>query len=152
MEYNYKIKMNEIYAQIGACAKMVLATSYQDHVTARTMSFVILDGNFYFQTDIHFTKYQEMTQNKNVALCLDNIQIEGVCEEIGHPLDNAEFCKYYKKYHLSSYEAYTGLSTTRLFRICPTYIQRWKYVNGKPFIEKLFIGEEKLTMINYLDD
>lgn len=80
----YTNKYIEIYQQIGDHAKIVLATSYQDKVSVRTMSFVIMNGLFYFQTDNTFRKYQDIKGNENVGLCLDNIQIEGICKEIGH--------------------------------------------------------------------
>ena len=85
MNSNYINKYNNIFQQIGDHAKIVLATSHQDRVTARKMSFLIMNGIFYFQTDKTFRKYQDIQDNENVALCLDNIQIEGICKEIGHP-------------------------------------------------------------------
>ena len=97
MNSNYINKYNNIFQQIGDHAKIVLATSHQDKVTARKMSFLIMNGIFYFQTDKTFRKYQDIQDNENVALCLDNIQIEGICKEIGHPLDHQDFCKYFQK-------------------------------------------------------
>lgn len=76
---------------------MVLSTSENDIVSSRMMSVVQIDGIFYFQTDVTFRKYHQILTNNNVALCIDNIQIEGICKELGHPLDNLSFCKCFKK-------------------------------------------------------
>lgn len=65
---------------------MVLSTSYQDKVTSRMMSVIIFDGEFYFQTDKNFRKYNQIKNNPNVLLCCDNISVEGICTELGKPL------------------------------------------------------------------
>ena len=49
MQNKYKQKYTEIFQQIGDQAKLVLATSLNNKVSARTMSFVILEGSLYFQ-------------------------------------------------------------------------------------------------------
>ncbi|WP_050637202.1 pyridoxamine 5'-phosphate oxidase family protein [Candidatus Stoquefichus sp. SB1] len=148
----YTNKYIEIYQQIGDHAKIVLATSYQDKVSVRTMSFVIMNGLFYFQTDNTFRKYQDIKGNENVGLCLDNIQIEGICKEIGHPLDHPNFCNLFKKYFLSSYQAYSHLKNERLFIVEPTFIQRWNYVDGKPIIEQLNIHQKQFIQKEYKND
>ena len=43
MNSNYINKYNNIFQQIGDHAKIVLATSHQDKVTARKMSFLIMN-------------------------------------------------------------------------------------------------------------
>lgn len=149
MENNYKIKQKEVFDQIGDHAKIVLASSQNNHVSARKMSFLIKDNLFYFQTDKTFHKYQDIKANPYVALCIDNIQIEGICEEIGHPLDNEEFCEQFKIHFLSSFEAYSHLENERLMVIKPTFIQRWSYINGYPIIEQLYINEEKYSELEY---
>ena len=86
-------KLHELFLEFGLGKKMVLSTCVNHQVSSRMMSLVLLDGKFYFQTDLNLRKYQQLKSNPNVALCIDNLQIEGICEEIGHPLDNTAFCK-----------------------------------------------------------
>lgn len=150
MNNSYTNKYNDIFQQIGDHAKIVLATSHDNKVSARKMSFLIRDGLFYFQTDKTLRKYQDIIANNNVALCLDNIQIEGICKEIGHPLEHPDFCEFFQKYFLSSYQAYSHLDNERLFIVEPIFIQRWNYINGKPIIEQLDIHTEKYTQKEYL--
>lgn len=54
----FETKKAEVYTQIGNHPKLVLATSLDDKVSARKMSFVVIDDIFYFQTDIHLNKYR----------------------------------------------------------------------------------------------
>ena len=126
---------------------MVLSTSENDKVTSRMMSIVQHDGVFYFQTDKTFRKYQQLINNPQIALCIGNIQIEGVCKEIRHPMNNASFCDIYKECFGSSFNKYTSLKNERLFLVKPTYVERWLYVEGVPFIETFDVEnkEYKLT-------
>ncbi len=139
MEQLYRSKLEDVYAQIGDHAKIVLATSNQDKVSARMLSFIIEDGLFYFQTDSHLRKYNDLKHNHNVALCTNNIQIEGTCIELGHPLEHIKFIEKFKTYFPSSFNSYSSLDSERLFVIKPTFIQRWSYHDQQPIIEQYFI-------------
>lgn len=109
------------------------------------MSVIRLDDQFYFQTDLNFRKYSQLQQNPFAALCMDNFQIEGRCIELGHPSQNKKFCELFAQYFKNAYDRYTHLKDERLFALKPTYIQKWIYENGEPFIE-IFDFEHK----NYL--
>lgn len=146
----FEEKLADFYEQFGESKIMVLATSLHDKVTSRMMSMIVLDGQFYFQTDTNSRKYQQLQENPHVSLCIDNIQIEGVCKELESPLKNQQFCMLYKKYFKSSYDTYSSLQSEKLFVIKPTDMQLWIYEDGKPLIEKYdFINEvyEKKTQI-----
>ncbi len=78
-------KYQAFLSDFGNGRTMVLSTSENDIVSSRMMSIIQIEG-VYFQTDLTFKKYRQLLSNPNVALCIDNIQIEGVCEELEHPL------------------------------------------------------------------
>ena len=128
---NYRSFLNDF----GNGRKAVLSTAENNIVSSRMMSIAQIDGIFYFQTDKTFRKYRQLTQNRNVALCIDNIQIEGEAEEIGHPLKSPDFCKVFEECFKGSFDAYTSLENERLFAVKPAYIQRWVYKSGLPYIE-----------------
>lgn len=134
---SFELKKEEIFSNFGYSKNMVLSTSYQDKVTSRMMSVIIFDGEFYFQTDKNFRKYNQIKNNPNVSLCCDNISVEGICTELGKPLDNNRFIKLYEKYYNYSYQQYSSLQNERLFKVTPLYIQIWIYENAKPYIEIL---------------
>lgn len=149
MKHTFETKNKEVFEQLSDHAKLVLATSYRDKVTARTMSVLIKEGVFYFQTDHTFRKYQALKQNNRVALCIDNIQIEGVCEELGHPCKHPVFCDDFKRCFPASYAAYSALETERLFKVMPILIQRWNYIDNNPVIERLYPDQKKYEEVHY---
>ena len=142
-------KLRSFFADFGKARKMVLSTSAKDKVSSRMMSVVQIDGKFYFQTDKKLRKYRQISVNQNVALCIDNIQIEGVCKEIGSPLDNDVFCNAFRECYKGSYDAYTSLEDERLFAVEPVFIERWIYFDGVPYIETYDIEAEYYSCNEY---
>jgi hypothetical protein len=145
----FSMKINGFLSEFGQGRKMVLSTSENNKVSSRTMSVVQINGTFYFQTDLNMRKYHQIKANNFVALCIDNIQIEGICEEIGHPLKNTAFCDYFQKCFKSSYNAYTSLTNERLFSVKPLYIERWIYNEGIPYIESFDMNNQQYKFIKY---
>ena len=128
---------------------MVLSSSENNKVTSRMMSIVVFDGLFYFQTDKTSRKYHQLISNPQVALCAENIQIEGVCKEIGHPMDNDLFCSLYKGFFGGSFNRYSSLKNERLFVVKPTYVERWVYIDGVPFIEIFNVENQEYGLTKY---
>ncbi|MCM1507879.1 MAG: pyridoxamine 5'-phosphate oxidase family protein [Ruminococcus flavefaciens] len=146
--FSDKIKI--FFSDFGKGRKMVLSTSENNRVSSRMMSVVQIDGEFYFQTDIMMKKYHQISANNNVALCIDNIQIEGKCTEIGHPLDNTTFCDVFQKCFKGSYDTYSALRNERLFVVKPLYIERWVYAESIPYIETFDINTQQYSFNKYL--
>ena len=145
----FEDKLDDFFKEFKAGRKMVLSTSYDDYVTSRMMSIIQKDGNFYFQTDKTFRKYNQLIHNKHVALCIDNIQIEGICKELGHPMENLEFAELYKENFPNSFHNYTSLPNERLFCITPTYIERWIYIHKMPFLETFHFEKQEYRLQKY---
>ena len=72
---DFQEKLESFYSDFGTGKTMVLSTSADGIVSSRMMSVVLIDGKFFFQTDKELRKYSQLKNNKNVALCIDNIQI-----------------------------------------------------------------------------
>lgn len=140
-----------LFQSLGPGRLMVLSTSYNDRVTSRMMSVIIDNGCFYFQTGSNSRKYGQLTKNPNVSLCTDNIQIEGTCYEAGHPLSNVLFCRQYEEHYKSAYDKYTSLKDERLFKVVPSYIQKWIYEDSRPFIESYDFNNKIYKKINIED-
>lgn len=140
----------KFWQEFGESKKMVLSTAVNDVVTSRMMSVIHLNNQLYFQTDHTFRKYEQLKKNPHVALCIDNIQIEGFCKEIGIPAQNAEFCKAYQECFASSFHRYTLLKNERLFVVLPTFIERWVYMEGVPYMQILDIKNRKYLLKQYL--
>jgi general stress protein 26 len=135
---DFKKESEKFFKCLGASKLMVLATSENDRVTARMMSCVIIGGNIYFQTDKKFDKYAQISANPNVALCIDNIQIEGTASFLGHLLsdENKVFAAAYKRHHRGSFNTYSSLPDNVLIKVVPTKVTLWKY--GLKQVYRLF--------------
>jgi general stress protein 26 len=152
MEINYKDLEKEIIMNLEKNKIWVLSTSYMDQVTSRSMSITNIGLDIYFQTHISYVKYNQMQYNKNVSLCFNNISIEGIAEEIGSWKDdkNKELMQLYKSSHQGSFEKYGALEGQIVFKIKPQKVKLWKYLNGKPFREILYIDEKIAEQLDFI--
>lgn len=125
-------RVNELFERIGEHKIMYLATCVDNRVTSRAMSFIIYNQKLYFQTDKTSLKYEQITKNPNVSVCIDNIQIEG-------PLDdnNKFFSQKYKEYFSGSFDKYSSMKNEVLMEVTPTHIELWNYDEGCPYQEFL---------------
>lgn len=146
----FETAYTNFFKELGESKCMVLSTSVRNVVSSRTMSVIILRKQFYFQTDKTFRKYREIQENNNVSLCIDNIQVQGQCQEIGNPCENEEFSEAYKKYFPSAYKKYTFLNNERLFVVKPTFIEKWNYLNNIPHIETFDILQKEYHFRAYM--
>lgn len=126
------------FEKTGAAAHPALATAGNDgRVSARTMSVVRLGDRFYFQIDGDSRKAAQLRENPRAALCLGNLQIEGVCREIGRPQEHKAFCAAYRAAFPSTFDRYTHLECERLWEFAPDFAKKWIYEGGEPFKEIL---------------
>ena len=133
----YNKALNRLFERIGESSKMVLATSVDQIVSARTVSVLVFNGNFYFQTDRFMEKAKEIVANPNVALCFNEVEIKGLCHDIGNPNrnENKFFIERYKECFPSAYAKYTHLSNETIFEVKPILAKIWRYVDGYQRIE-----------------
>ncbi len=84
-----------------------------------------------------------MLQNPNVALCADNLQIEGIAGVRGHPLDDndKEFIELFKKEHDGSFEKYSHLRDEVVIEVEPKLVTLWKYEGLNPLRDFLYVSE-----------
>ncbi len=147
MKLNYNELENEILELLTKSHTMVLATCLNNKVSARNMSCIVVDKKIYFQTDKNFLKFKQIDSNVNVALCIDNIQIEGVAKIKGHPFDeqNIKFREVYQKIHHNSYNNYSSLDSEVVIEVTMQLITLWKYIDGKPLRDILDVDKKVAT-------
>ncbi|MDR2782276.1 MAG: pyridoxamine 5'-phosphate oxidase family protein [Treponema sp.] len=106
MELNYQSELEKTYAHIGESNIMALATGSQNRPTVRLVSCIIYQNKMFFQMGTDLTKYKQICENNNAALCVDNIQTEGIAGALGRTNDkqNNEIMELYKKHYKNSYE------------------------------------------------
>jgi len=145
-------EQEDVFNKIGESRLAALATSSKNYPTVRMMSFIIYEKAIYFQTGIDLIKYKQISENNNVALCFDNIQIEGTANILGKPLEHEKIMEIYKKYYKSSFENYSKLDKEILIKIIPQKITKWEYdMNGKPYRIFIELESKKAYKEMYLD-
>ena len=129
---NFQKLKKECFDLLDNNKHIVLATSYNDLVTARTISYVMINGKLYFQTLKTYEKVNQINHNNKVALCIDNLQIEGLAKIVGHPFDNKNniFLELYKEKHNSAYKKYSSLADEVVIEVTISKISRWTYVDN----------------------
>lgn len=132
MMQTFKKNLDELFKRFSERKTMVLSTSKQDRVTARSVSVIIHDQKFYLQTDSNSLKYEQLTDNPHVALTFENMQIEGLAKDIGKPDEHAFFVEKYQKYFPDRFARYSSLEVERLVEVEPTHISLWQYEDGEP--------------------
>ncbi|WIF95468.1 pyridoxamine 5'-phosphate oxidase family protein [Caminicella sporogenes] len=144
-----EIKFDELKIEFEKLIKikkyMVLATSKDNRVTARSVSCIVINSKIYFQTDKTFLKYKQIKSNPNVALCIDNFQVEGYAKIKGHPfeIENKNFIEVFKKVHNGSFNTYSHMENEVVIEVEPKFVTAWKYENGKAFKEILDFKNRK---------
>ena len=111
---------------------IILATSSEGRVTARTMSHVNDGLDIYFQTGKTSEKFKQIDSNPSIAFAIENMQIEAFAEILGHPKQNPLFIDLYKIKFPRYYEMYTSFEDEVLIKAIPTKVAFYKYVDGKP--------------------
>jgi uncharacterized pyridoxamine 5'-phosphate oxidase family protein len=147
----FKIELDNVYKQLGDSGIIVLATSAGDVTTARSMSYVVVAGKIYFQTESEMEKAVQMKQNPNVAFCQSNIAIKGTAKCRGRILseENAEVMELYKQRHRGSYDAYSHMEKGELYEISPNFITVWNYIEGEPYRKYIDCENSKAWMEHY---
>ena len=130
----------------------ILSTSLDDSVSSRPMSIVHIGLDIYFQSNRRYEKHAQMTGNPYVALCHDNISIEGLAEVIGgwNAPDIVPVKALYRSKHPRSYASYAALDGQLVYRVRPTRVKLWKYVDGVPQREILWIPEQRAERLGVL--
>ena len=129
---NYDILSSEAENILAAEKSIVLATSVNDKVTARTMSHVNDNLIIYFQTGNASEKCEQIKLNPQIAFAVGNIQIEAVAELCGHPHNHALFSNLYKSKYPAYYDKYSSREDEIVIKALPLKITLYKYIDGRP--------------------
>ncbi len=148
----YQIELDKVFKQLGTSGIIVLATSAQDIPTVRSMSYVVVEGRIYFQTESEMEKAVQMKQNPKVALCQSNIAIKGIAKCRGRILseENASIMELYKQKHRGSYDAYSHMEKGELYEVTPTFITVWTYIEDEPY-RKYIDCEKSIAWIEHYE-
>ena len=130
MDSNFIKLKNEVFDILNNNKHIVLATSFENNVTARTISYIMLKDELYFQTLSTYEKALQIKNNSNIALYLDNLQMTGTAQILNHPSENKEFLQKYKKTHYNAYNKYSMLENEVVIKVKFNKASLWKYENN----------------------
>ena len=105
-ELNYNELKTKVITEIEKHPLLVLATTYEDKPTARTIMRVSNKLTLYNIAGKYTRHYKHIQTNPYVALATANLQIEGKARDKGHPLDpeNREFIEALSRQHPEFYK------------------------------------------------
>lgn len=121
---------NKVFDILNNNKYIVLATSFENNVTARTISYIMIKDELYFQTLSTYEKAFQIKNNSNVALCLDNLQMNGTAQILTSPSENNEFLQKYKQIHNNAYNKYSMLENEVVIKVKINKASLWKYENN----------------------
>jgi len=155
---SYDELKQELVQEVQKHQHGVLATSDGNYVTAREM-MVLIDGLTIFCFTASSTrKYKQIQKNNNIALSLNNLQIEGIATLRGHPSekDNTGFLRMFEEKFPKAYEFWGSIcknpeSNFQLIEISPMKITAYKSADGNTFLDILNLITETATRA-FLDD
>ena len=133
MDNNFIRLKQESFDILNENKHIVLATSFENFVTARIISYVMIDDDLYFQTLSTYEKVIQIKNKDKVALCLDNLQITGTAKILNHPSENNEFLQKYKLIHYNAYNKYSMLENEVVIKVKINKASLWKYENNSGY-------------------
>ncbi len=125
----------KLWNDIGENTVAVLSTCFGGRVTSRKMSMVIINGNFYCQTNKDYLKCRQISENPNVSLCFGTYTIEGVCTIKGKPFSDSTFIAAMEKAYPDAVKRWSYLPAERILEIRPALVRSWIYEDDIPYIE-----------------
>ena len=126
----------------------VLATSLNNRVTARTVTYISEGLTIIFYTLTSCKKFAQIKANLKVALCLDNASIEGIAEILGNPHkeENKRLLEIFKKKFGEDWfdwfdSNYPELSV--FVKVTPTLIKSYVHKDNTPALEYLDLHNKR---------
>lgn len=133
---DYETLTQEVIHTLENNKSIVLATCSNNRVTAREVYFASKNLSIYFLTSKAYDKFKQIEKNRNIALCLGNIQMEGVAIIKGHPnlpeneIETSICLSKSKK----EFEHFIKYKNTVLIEAVITRVELWKN-NGREYLD-----------------
>lgn len=143
MTLDYTALSDEITKFLEERQTIILATCVGNQVTARTMNIVNDGLTIYFQTGENSEKGNQICENPNVAMAIDNIQIEAVAQFTADAGDTTLCSEKFKAKFPRLYEKYADLPEEPTLICKPIKFKLYKVIDGKPCRDILDVEENK---------
>ena len=153
-EISYLELKNKITAFLEEKRAIVLATSSNNQVIARTVSYVNNELEIYFWSYRNHTKCQQIKDNPRVALCRDYLQVEGIASLHGSILDpqNKDYLVHFRKKFPKMYENYINEPEMILITVEPTLFVMLVNIDGTLYRDHLNVTKKQVYRIGIKED
>lgn len=144
----YEERLAQVESFLSAKRAIVFATSEGDRVTARTVSFASSGAEVYFMSFAANTKCLQIRANPHVALCRDNVQIEGTAQILGPVTDseNAAYAGLLREKYPEDYAADAAHPEMILIRVVPSRIGVYRRDGDQHLVDRLDVESMTLTV------
>lgn len=144
----YEERLAQVGEFLASKRAIVLATCEGDHVTARTVSFASSGVDVCFMSFVANTKCEQIRANSNVALCRDNVQIEGTAQVLGPVVaeGNAELANLLRAKYPNDYAGYAAHPEMILIRVVPSRIGVYRKEGDEHLVDRLDVESASLTV------
>lgn len=137
MVIDYNRLEDEIFELLGDGSTMQLAIIGNHRVLTKNMNCLVYNRRIYFRSDEDFVSGDNMTDNPNVALSVNNVQMEGLASIKSDFDEEQEIAERYRKLQNDTYDTCRTMCKPVLVEVEPTFITMWKYENGHPLRDYL---------------
>jgi len=147
-EPTYEERLAQVAGFLASKRAIVLATCGGDRVSARTVSFASKGVDIWFMSFVSNTKCQQINANPNVALCRDNVQIEGTAQILGPVMHqgNAEYADALRAKYPEDYVGYANHPEMVLVRVVPLRIGVYRKEGNEHLVDRLDIKLAALSV------
>jgi general stress protein 26 len=141
---DYATRIRDVQQFLESKRAVVLATCADERVTARTVSLVTDGLEMYFMSWEHNLKCVQIRTNSRVALCRDNVQIEGKAEILGSPLDekNRRAADLLRSKYPEDYAVYSGQPGMTVVKVVPQLIRLFRKEGDRFLLEQLDVARQ----------
>ena len=146
---DFKDVLTGLLTRIDTQGQVTLATSDEDHVTARIVNVVVYDGKIAFQTSSNLKKFKQVEQNPNVAFSFGEVQIIGTAEIKGPPADEPRFQEIYKKKYPKPFIDFDKMTTSRVIEVTPKIARLWTHEMNEPYLMTIDAITQEVSLEPY---
>ncbi|NHJ49329.1 MAG: hypothetical protein FK733_16185 [Asgard group archaeon] len=153
-EPNFDEIKSDIITLLDTHREIVLATSANDRVTARVVSFANDGLDIYFLTWEHNKKIHQLKSNPNIALCLKNLDIEGTAEVLGSTFEgkfNEIGDLFRSKFSPKWYDTFSHIKEMILVKVIPVKITKFENINRRFHLQNVDLVNKKVYQMRIED-
>jgi general stress protein 26 len=154
LEPDYEKIKSDIITLLDTHRDIVLATSIDNRVTARTVSFANKDLDIYFLSWEHNKKIIQLKNNPKVALCLKNLQIEGIAEVLGCAFEDKfnEIGDLFRtKFSPRWFDTFSHIKEMVLVKIIPKNIIKFENIDRRFQLQNVDLDNKKVYQMRIED-